>query len=62
MNLVQELQAFTEQSKRVIAITHKPKQEEYKQMSFTTAIGMALIGATGFAIAMIAVFLRGGTV
>lgn len=55
----ESLNAFVTQSKRVIAVTHKPGQAEYKQMSLTTAIGMALIGLTGFIVAMLALVLKG---
>ncbi len=50
---------FIEQSQRVIAVTHKPSDSEYKQMAFTTAIGMLVIGAIGFIISMTAAFARG---
>jgi len=52
------LRSFYEQSQRVIAITHKPRQLEYKQMALTTAIGMALIGIVGFVISMAAFFIK----
>ena len=53
------LESFITQSKRVIAITHKPGKAEYRQMSLTTAIGMAIIGVLGFAVAMFVLFLKG---
>lgn len=59
MNVVGMVRDFVEQSKRVISITHKPKPHEFKQMAFTTAIGMALIGIIGFLISMAAVYLKG---
>ncbi len=52
------LRSFVEQSQRVIAITHKPRQPEYKQMALTTAIGMALIGIVGFVISMVSFFIK----
>lgn len=52
------LRLFFEQSQRVIAITHKPRPPEYKQMALTTAIGMALIGIVGFIISMISFFIK----
>ena len=58
-DLKASLESFVAQSKRVIAITHKPGQAEYKQMSMTTAIGMAIIGIMGFLVAMFALFLKG---
>ena len=59
INVKESLDAFVTQSKRVIAITHKPGQAEYRQMSLTTAIGMALIGIAGFVVAMIAYAFKG---
>ncbi|MEM0475671.1 MAG: protein translocase SEC61 complex subunit gamma [Candidatus Norongarragalinales archaeon] len=59
VNVKESLESFVTQSKRVIAITHKPGQAEYKQMSLTTAIGMTLIGLTGFVVAMLALLLKG---
>ncbi len=59
MNVKESIDSFVTQSKRVIAITHKPGQAEYRQMSLTTAIGVALIGLAGFAIAMLALVLKG---
>jgi protein translocase SEC61 complex gamma subunit len=55
----ESLEAFVAQSKRVIAITHKPGQAEYRQMSLTTAIGMAVIGVAGLVVALAALFLKG---
>ncbi|HLC38154.1 MAG TPA: protein translocase SEC61 complex subunit gamma [Candidatus Norongarragalinales archaeon] len=52
------LNSFVEQSQRVISITYKPKEAEYRQMAFTTAIGMALVGIIGFVISLAASFLR----
>ena len=49
---------FIKKSERVIAITHKPKEHEYRQMALTTGIGMALLGLLGFTITMVAYWLR----
>lgn len=57
-NVGSGLRSFYEQSLRVIAITHKPRQPEYKQMALTTAIGMAVIGIVGFIISMISFFIK----
>lgn len=43
-----------EQSQRVISITYKPRDMEFRQMAFTTAIGMLLLGLIGFVITLIA--------
>ena len=49
---------FVAQSQRVLNVTHKPKGEEYEHIAKSTALGMLVIGAIGFAIAIIWTFLR----
>ncbi len=49
---------FTEQSKRVLNVTHKPQEMEFRQMAITTGIGLALIGAIGFILSMASHYLR----
>ncbi|MDP3742003.1 MAG: protein translocase SEC61 complex subunit gamma [Candidatus Micrarchaeota archaeon] len=49
---------FTEQSKRVLNVTHKPQDVEFRQMAITTGIGLALIGVIGFILSMVAHYLR----
>ena len=60
MGIMESLQDFRVQSERVLAITHKPRDDEYRQMALTTAIGMVLIGLVGFIIAMAAYYIRNG--
>ena len=60
MGIMESLRDFRLQSERVLAITHKPREDEYRQMALTTAIGMVLIGIVGFIIAMAAYYLRNG--
>ncbi|VVB67635.1 Uncharacterised protein [Candidatus Norongarragalina meridionalis] len=60
MGIMESLQDFRVQSERVLAITHRPREDEYRQMALTTAIGMVLIGLVGLIIAMTAYFLRNG--
>lgn len=52
------MHSFVEQSQRVVSITYKPKEAEYRQMAFTTAIGMMLLGLIGFVISVSASLLR----
>jgi protein translocase SEC61 complex gamma subunit len=54
MNVQETIHGFIKQSERVLAITHKPRAPEYKQMALTTAIGIAIIGLIGFFINLIA--------
>ena len=49
---------FVEQSKRVLNVTHKPKELEFRQMAMTTGIGLAVIGIIGFIISMTSHYLR----
>ena len=58
MSFLQPISAFVDQSKRVINITHKPKDAEYRQMALTTGIGLAVIGLIGFIISMVVHYLR----
>ena len=59
-NITGRLTSFIDQSQRVISITYKPKEMEFRQMALTTAIGMLLIGAIGFVITLASIFLRIG--
>ncbi|HLD62589.1 MAG TPA: protein translocase SEC61 complex subunit gamma [Candidatus Norongarragalinales archaeon] len=52
-SISQSISAFIEQSQRVISITYKPKEMEFRQMAFTTALGMLLLGLIGFVITLI---------
>ncbi len=54
MNIQETVNGFIKQSERVIAITHKPRAPEFKQMALTTAIGIAIIGLIGFFINLVA--------
>ncbi len=44
---------------RVIRITKKPDMEEYKVILKVSALGMAAIGAIGFAIQVISQYIKG---
>ncbi|GEM_PF-690971 len=57
-NAGQMLTSFIEQSQRVISITYKPKEMEFRQMAFTTAIGMLLLGVIGFVITLVSFVYR----
>ncbi|MBI5177406.1 protein translocase SEC61 complex subunit gamma [Candidatus Micrarchaeota archaeon] len=54
---------FAKQSERVLNATHKPDGgkflgPEFRQIAYVTAIGMLLIGATGFVMSMVALLLK----
>lgn len=55
---VSGLNSFVEQSQRVISITYKPKQMEFRQMAMTTALGMLLLGAMGFVIRLVSLVVK----
>jgi protein translocase SEC61 complex gamma subunit len=54
-----DLNEFVERSKRVLNVTHKPRDQEYRKMALSTGLGMVLIGAIGFLIGMVANLFRG---
>ena len=54
----QQLDEFIKQSERVLNVTHKPGNEEFRMIATSTAIGMAVVGLTGFAITMISYALK----
>ncbi len=58
MNVVEGVKGFIAQSQRVLAVTHKPRGQEYRQMALTTAIGIAIIGTIGFLINLVSHLLR----
>lgn len=45
--------------KRVLSITHKPSEVEFKQMAFSVLIGLAIIGGIGFVISMAVRYMTG---
>ncbi len=59
-SITQPIQNFINQSLRVLNVTHKPGPEEFKKIAYITALGMIVIGITGFTISMIAYFLGNG--
>jgi len=48
-----KFKSFVKECRRVLQITKKPSKEEYKAIVKVTGIGILLIGALGFIIAMI---------
>lgn len=58
MNIMEGINGFIAQSQRVLAVTHKPRGQEYRQMALTTALGIAIIGTIGFLINLISHLLR----
>ena len=58
MNVFEPVVEFFEQSKRVLNVTHKPQDLEFKQMTFTTGLGLTVIGLIGFIISMASHYLR----
>lgn len=57
-NVTQPLRDFAEQSIRVINVTHKPNEFEYKQIALSTGLGIAVVGVIGYVLSMVAHFLR----
>lgn len=59
-DVIRPIQGFVNQSLRVLNVTHKPGPEEFKRIAYITALGMLVIGITGFIISMAAYFLSNG--
>jgi len=53
------LKEFIAECKRVLLVTKKPDKEEFKVTVKVSALGIAVLGAIGFIIAIIARLLRG---
>jgi protein transport protein SEC61 subunit gamma-like protein len=58
MDVAATVTNFIRESQRVLDITHKPRDQEYRQMASVTALGLVLVGAVGFAITLIMYYLR----
>lgn len=54
------IKEFISQAKYVLEVTHKPRDDEYRQMALTTAIGITIIGVIGLTITIVAHVLRTG--
>ncbi len=53
MQLLQKLNAFTLECRRVLRVTRKPSSIEFKTILKVSSIGMLLIGAIGFILQII---------
>jgi protein transport protein SEC61 subunit gamma-like protein len=53
MNIKETTTDFIKQSKRVLKVARKPDREEFFDFSKVTALGIAIIGVTGFIIVLI---------
>lgn len=51
------LRDFIESSKRVLIVSKKPTKEEYLLLAKITLIGVLLLGALGFIIALLFLYL-----
>ncbi len=52
------IQNFLKQSERVLAVTHKPGESEFRRIAISTGIGMAVLGITGLLVSLVGNFLR----
>ena len=55
-----KLKEKLEEYRRVIRVAVKPTKDEFIVSGKITAIGVAILGAIGFIISLIFLFLRGG--
>ncbi len=53
MELIERLKAFYEKSRRVWLVLKKPSKKEFEMVAKVSAIGVLLLGAIGFLIAVI---------
>ena len=56
--MLESVDNFTKQAIRVIQITHKPSNYEFKHIALSTGVGIVIIGIIGLTISMIVYFLR----
>ena len=61
MKLIEDLKAFAAKSKRVWLVLKKPSRKEFEMVAKVSAIGVLLLGAIGFLIAILIkiLFIRG---
>lgn len=60
MKIVQRMKSFGRECLRVLRVTKKPSNEEFKTIVKVSAAGMMLIGLIGFLLQMINYFLTFG--
>jgi len=53
MNFISPLKNFIQNSRRIINISYKPSQSEFKRSAKLIIIGILLIGVLGFIIAVL---------
>ena len=56
---IDELKAFIQQCKRVLAITRKPTVDEYLNVSKITGLGICILGTIGFVIHVPIMYIKG---
>lgn len=57
MNVQEDIDKFIKDSKRVLKVARKPDGPEYLELAKISAIGVAIIGAIGFVIYLIAALI-----
>ncbi len=57
--MFESIDNFIKQAIRVVQITHKPSNYEFKHIALSTGIGIIIIGLIGLTITMVVYFLRG---
>ncbi|MEK6940377.1 MAG: protein translocase SEC61 complex subunit gamma [Nanoarchaeota archaeon] len=56
-SIIQKLNSFLVQSKRVYQVTKKPNKHEFKMIVKVTGLGAAIIGVIGFIITIAGQFI-----
>ena len=59
MGMLDKLNGFIGQCKRVLIVANKPDLEEYKSYIKISALGIAIIGVVGFGIFMVVQIIGG---
>ena len=57
MNVQEDIDKFIKDSKRVLKVARKPDSTEYLELAKISALGVAVIGAIGFAIYLVAALI-----
>ena len=57
MNVQERFDKTAKDCKRVLKVSRKPDEEEYLEFSKIVAIGIAIMGAVGFVIVLIAALI-----
>jgi protein transport protein SEC61 subunit gamma-like protein len=61
MTIATRFREFIDNSRRILNISYKPSNEEFRKTAKVILLGIILIGAVGFIIGLIVYFITTGT-